>query len=117
MEVVHVTNNNVNRIAILLKEKNMTQKYLAQLSGVTESAISHYIKGDRIPRGLNLLKIAKTLGTTTDYLLEDYSPNSKNDLQIARSLLARNASNMTFEEKEDFLRLLFGGEKSKNEII
>ena len=39
------------RIKTLLKEEKMTQKQLAELSGVTESALSHYIKGDRIPSG------------------------------------------------------------------
>ena len=59
-----------NQIAKLLSEQNMTQKELAQLTGLTESTISHYMKGDRVPRGVNLVKIAKALGTTTDYLLE-----------------------------------------------
>lgn len=40
------------RIKTLLKEEKMTQKQLAELSGVTESALSHYIKGDRIPSGV-----------------------------------------------------------------
>ena len=40
------------RIKALLNEKKMTQRQLAELSGVTESAISHYIKGDRIPSGV-----------------------------------------------------------------
>jgi transcriptional regulator with XRE-family HTH domain len=36
------------RIKTLLKEEKMTQKQLAELSGVTESALSHYIKGESI---------------------------------------------------------------------
>lgn len=32
------------RIKALLNEKKMTQRQLSELSGVTESAISHYIK-------------------------------------------------------------------------
>ena len=46
------------RIRALLKEKNMTQKQLAKLTGVTESALSHYVKGDRIPSGDALANIA-----------------------------------------------------------
>lgn len=41
--------NTGERIKALLNEKKMTQRQLAELSGVTESAISHYIKGDGIP--------------------------------------------------------------------
>lgn len=40
------------RIKALLNEKKMTQRQLAELSGVTESAILHYIKGDGIPSGV-----------------------------------------------------------------
>lgn len=44
--------NTGKRIKALLNEKKMTQRQLAELSGVTESAISHYIKGDGIPSGV-----------------------------------------------------------------
>lgn len=57
------------RIKTLLKEEKMTQKQLAELSGVTESALSHYIKGDRIPSGVVSANIAYTLRTTVNYIL------------------------------------------------
>ena len=38
------------RIKELLEKKGITQKELALKVGCTEAAISHYIKGDRIPR-------------------------------------------------------------------
>ena len=66
------------RMAEIISDRKMTQKDLASLSGVTESAISHYLKGDRIPRGATLIKIAKALNTTTDYLLsQDEKSGSK----------------------------------------
>ena len=74
----------------------MTQKELAQATNITESAISHYLKGDRTPRGVNLIKIAEALGTTTDYLLEhDSLQDSANDMEVVKTLIARNA------EKDD----------------
>ena len=45
----------------LLKENGLSQKDLAEMTGLTQSAISHYIKGDRVPRGDNLFKIAEAL--------------------------------------------------------
>lgn len=57
------------RIKTLLKEEKMTQKQLAELSGVTESAVSHYIKGDRIPSGVASVNIAYALSTTINYIL------------------------------------------------
>lgn len=61
--------NLVIRIQELLEEKNMNQKQLAKMSGVTEVTISRYMNGTRKPRIEIANKIAQVLGTTTDYLL------------------------------------------------
>ncbi len=91
----------------MLHEKNISQKALAEMTGITESAVSHYIKGDRVPRGANLAKIAKALGTTADYLLStDEETDESNDLVFAKALIARNASKMSTEEKMEFIALL-----------
>ncbi|MCR5309803.1 MAG: helix-turn-helix domain-containing protein [Lachnospiraceae bacterium] len=96
-----------NRIRDLLREKGISQKQLAELTGVTESAVSHYISGDRVPRGNNLIKIAEALGTTVDVILGRSENNDKaTDLDYARILLARNASEMTDEERISFIKLL-----------
>ena len=97
------------RIKEMLAEKNISQKKLSEMTGITESAISHYVKGDRVPRGANLIRIAKSLGTTADDLLSgDCEMNKEADLIFAKSLIARNAANMTMEEKREFLGLLMG---------
>lgn len=95
------------RMAEIISDRKMTQKDLASLSGVTESAISHYLKGDRIPRGATLIKIAKALNITTDYLLsQDEKSGSQKDFDDARVILARNASKMTKEQKMELIKLL-----------
>lgn len=97
-----------NRISELLAARGMTQKDLAAAANITESAISHYIKGDRVPRGVNLIKIARALGTTTDYLLEqDDVVDRENDLKVVKTLIARNASEMTKAEKMELVSILF----------
>ena len=48
-----------DQIATLLFQRKMTQKELAKVTDITESAISHYIKGDRVPRGVNLIKMLR----------------------------------------------------------
>lgn len=99
------------RITELLSKRNMSQKELAKSAGITEAAVSHYVKGDRVPRGVNLMKIARALGTTTDYLLsEDKVSDKKNDLEIAKTLIARNAEQMTKEEKMEFVSILLSEE-------
>ncbi|HCV48014.1 MAG TPA: XRE family transcriptional regulator [Catenibacterium sp.] len=93
------------RIRALLKEKNMTQKQLAKLTGVTESALSHYVKGDRIPSGDALANIAYALSTTANYILgkEDVL-----DFSNVKRILARNKNEMTNQEKAELIDLLFG---------
>lgn len=94
------------RISGLLSRRNMNQKELSMATGITESSISHYVKGDRIPRGVNLLKIAKALNTSTDYLLGNEDSDLEKDLQVVKTLIARNASQMTKDEKMELMSVL-----------
>ncbi len=96
-----------DRIAQLLQEKDMTQKELSEAANMTESAISHYMKGDRVPRGVNLIKIAKALGTTADYLLgQDDCFDRDSDIRLAKTLIARNSPGMSKEEKMELISIL-----------
>lgn len=58
-----------DRVTALMKKRGLSQKELAAKAGVTESAMSYYVNGFRTPRSDVLTRIAKELGTTTDYLL------------------------------------------------
>lgn len=57
------------RIKRKLNECGQSQKWLAWKTGVTESAISRIINDERGAKASNVIRIAKALGTTTDYLL------------------------------------------------
>lgn len=57
------------KISRLLKESGMSQKRLAEKVGVTEVSMSRYISGERVPKGPLIVKIAKELGTTAEYLM------------------------------------------------
>ena len=58
-----------DRIVALMNSKGLSQKELAEKIDVTESAMSYYVKGVRTPRSDVLIRMARELGTTTDYLL------------------------------------------------
>lgn len=92
------------RMKELISKKGISQKQLAKISGLTESTISHYVRGERIPRGVNLIKIAKALDTTADYLLGN---KENEDFDYVKSLIARNSSRMTNDEKTTLVKLLF----------
>lgn len=65
-----MTENNIpKRLSLLINYLGISQRELAQRSGLTESAMCHYIKGDRIPHADALVKIAKATGVRTDWLL------------------------------------------------
>lgn len=110
---MHLGENQMNkktakRITELLNERAMTQKQLSIAADVTESAISHYLHGDRVPRGVNLMKIAKALGTTTDYLLGEEDNEMQEDFKTVKTLIARNAGSMTKAEKMELVGILMG---------
>lgn len=78
----------------LRKQKNLTQKQLADMIGVKNSIISFYEVGDRIPSPEIIIKLAKALHTTSDYLLGiektesvDVSGLDENDKNLVRTLV------------------------------
>ena len=67
----------------LRKEKNMTQKELAEKTELTEAAVSRYIKGDRVPGVMQACRIACGIGvdmnTLTNVKGEKYDPFHNTD--------------------------------------
>jgi len=97
------------RLSDLLSTSRMTQKELAARACVTQSAMSHYIKGDRVPNSTTLANLATVLNTTSDYLLgRDMSDSI--DFPNMHKLLARNANKLTADEKTKLMKALFGEE-------
>ena len=81
------------RLKSLRKQKNLTQKQLAELIGTQNSIISFYEVGDRIPSPEVIIKLTRTLHVSTDYLLGleknesvDISTLSEHDKSLVRSL-------------------------------
>lgn len=101
------TNSTGQIIKEILDQKGISQKELATSAGVTEAAMSHYIKGDRIPRGANLLNIAKALGITTNVLLGESEEDDVSYEQI-NTLVARKAKDFTKEQKKALINLILG---------
>ena len=57
------------RLQKLLYEKNMSQRELSEIIGVTDTTVSRYVRGERVPKADVAARIAQALGTTTDYIL------------------------------------------------
>ena len=58
-----------SRLQKLLYEKNMSQRELSEIIGVTDVTVSRYVSGERVPKADIAARIAQALGTTTDYIL------------------------------------------------
>lgn len=90
------------KIATALKERRMTQKQLADLVGTSESAMSKYIKGERMPRAEILANIATALGTTSEALLGKQE-GIVTPFGEVRELCARSAPHMSNEERNELI--------------
>ena len=70
MGQVYLSADSRTRIQDLIKDKKITQARLAEMSGVSESIISRYLQGKTKNLGDgNIIKLAKTLQVSTDFLL------------------------------------------------
>lgn len=98
------------RISELMSQYGLSQKELATKVGVTESAMSYYVKGKRIPRSDVFTRMAKALNTTTDYLLGiTASPSTdakQDDLQYLQRNL-RRLDSQQLKKAENILKAAF----------
>lgn len=60
--------NDLKRIRM---QKNMTQVELAEMLGISRTAVSMWETGEALPRAETLKRLAKILGCTIDELLKN----------------------------------------------
>lgn len=65
------------RIALLRKERNMSQSETAKKLNISTSTLSMYETGNREPNNELLSKLADFFGVSTDYLLGREIPNNE----------------------------------------
>ena len=96
-----------------LKEKNMTQKELAEKAGVTEAAVSPYVKGDREPRSNTLGVIAAALGVTAGFLLGMGVGSVTKDEKVEKfdelkNLILETKNLLSLEQRAELAKILLG---------
>jgi transcriptional regulator with XRE-family HTH domain len=96
------------KVKQLMESNGITQKRLSQLSGITEASISRYLNGNRKVRIDIIVNIAKALGVTTGYLLnEDEKARLEPYAEVAMAI-AQNRSLLTAEDKNKLIASLLG---------
>lgn len=93
------------KILQLMKEQGLNQKQLASKASITEASMSKYLNGTRIPRIDVIVKLAKALETSVNYLL-DNETTPDNPYIYASTALARCKDKLTEEEKKKLLKFL-----------
>ena len=76
------------RISALRRQKNWSQKELAERMGVRPSTIGMYEQGRREPDCAGLVRLAELFGVTTDYLLTGVAADGRDDAAL-RALWAQ----------------------------
>lgn len=78
------SNSNI-RIRTLLNELGITQTEFCKKTGITKSALSNYLKGDRVPRQDQISKIADAYDINPAWLMGyDIPMSTTNDLFMER---------------------------------
>lgn len=100
------------RLRELRKERNLTQKQLAQQVMVQNSIISFYENGDRLPSPEMIVKLSAVFHVSADYLMGiekketiDVTGLDENDKNLVRSLV-----NTLREKNAKCQKRSFGGD-------
>ena len=102
----------IKRLKRLMSQRNMTQRDLAQMSGVTEAAMSRYLAGSRQPKSETLASMATALHTTSNDLLGLEPPT---EVEQVFRLVARNAAAIPNDVRLKLIRLLSEPQGSDND--
>lgn len=97
------------RVIKLLNESGYSQRDFAAILGVTDGALSRYLRNEREPKMEIIANMATALNTTTDYLLKGVE--DENSFENTYRLVARGSSLMSDEEKLKLMRILLNNGK------
>jgi len=93
------------RMRVLMEEQGLNQKQLSLRASITEASLSKYLSGERKPRTDVVVKIAKALNTSVNYLLDD-EPTPEKPFDYASTALARCKGHLSEEDKKKLIKFL-----------
>lgn len=96
------------KVRNLMINRGINQKQLSQLSGITESSVSRYLRSERRPRLDIVVNFAKAFGVSTDYLLDDGEESETSAYETISTAIARKGGELTPEEKNKLISFLLG---------
>lgn len=90
----------------VMEQKGISQKELAEKSGLAKSSVCRYLSGSRKPRIDVLKNFADALSIDVNLLIEDNENLSPFD--SIKLSIARHGSELTIEEQEELAELILG---------
>lgn len=93
-------------LASTLKARNMSQRDLARCAGITEAAVSRYVKGLRQPRATTIQRIAMALDVSVASLLVTTSDVPEDLLAEAVSTVCAQSAHLSADQRASILRAL-----------
>ena len=101
----------IKKLKRLMGQNMLSQRELAEMSGVTEAAMSRYLAGTRQPKSETLANMATALHTTSNDLL-GLEPPSEIDEMF--NLVARNAATIPYDVRMKLIQLLSSQQADDN---
>lgn len=102
MNKTYLPGNTRQRIQDLLKSRNTTQAELADIIGLSESALSRYLQGKTEMLGDgHIIKIAKHFDVSTDFLLGETNIPDRKNYDIEELGLSAEAAKLLYTGKID----------------
>ena len=95
------------KILDLMEQRNVSQKQLSRMSGISESSLSRYLHSNKRPRLDVVVNVAKALQVETNYLLDE-SEQAASAYNTISTAVARYGSELTAEEKNKLIALILG---------
>ena len=94
------------RLSCIVARQGLTQRELAHMSNIDECSLSRYIKGTRKPCMDVLVRIARALNVSVEYLTGNEEETSFNDI---RNLVCSNVCNFSDEQRLELMEIIAKG--------
>ncbi len=95
--------NFAEKLSCVLSQRGMTQRELANLAGVDECSMSRYVNGTRKPCMDVLVRMARTLGVSVEYLTGN---DEKIPVREIMNLVCDNVDRMSDAQKLELIGIL-----------
>ncbi len=97
------------RLKYLMEIRGISQKELAEKTGLSIRTIQRYLYGETKPNKCIIEGLANALRSSSEFLSADCKHDSEDDLNAAKVLVNRNKNKWNNDEKQELVRSILRG--------